>query len=172
MKIKIFTLFLLLYSGMSVAQATPAASTVMNKAMEQAKAENKKVFLMFDASWCSWCKRMEKNMEADATKDLFNKNYVVAHLTVQERGDKKSLENPGADALVSKYGGDKQGLPYWVVLDAKGKMLENSLNEKGENLGCPASPEEVDLFLGKLKRTSKLSDKQLAVIREAFVLKK
>lgn len=51
-------------------------------------------------------------------------------------------------------------------------MLENSLNEKGENLGCPASPEEVDLFLGKLKRTSKLSDKQLAVIREAFVLKK
>lgn len=80
MKIKIFTLFLLLYSGMSFAQDTPAASTIMNKAMEQARAENKKVFLMFHASWCSWCKRMEKNMEADATKDLFNKNYVVAIL--------------------------------------------------------------------------------------------
>lgn len=173
MKLKSFLLaFFLLGSIVTATAQQESASVVLDKAYKQAKKENKKVFVMFHASWCSWCKKMEKNMQADATKKLFDDNYVITFLTVQERKDKKELENPGADELLKKYKGEGQGIPFWVMLDAKGNVLEDSLDAKGQNLGCPASPEEVAQFTTKLKKTSKLNDRQLAVISETFIIKK
>ena len=173
MKIKsvLILLFLLIGSVTASAQQESAA-VVLEKAYKQAKKENKKVLVIFHASWCSWCKKMEKNMEAEATKKLFDDNYVITFLTVQERKDKKDLENPGAEELLKNYKGEGQGIPFWVILDANGKLLENSLDAKAQNLGCPATPEEVAQFTAKLKRTSKLNDKQLAVISETFIIKK
>ncbi len=75
--------------------AQEKADVVLNKALTQAKAENKNVLLVFHASWCGWCKLMEKNMNLSATKPLFDKNYITVYVDVQERGEKKSLENPG-----------------------------------------------------------------------------
>lgn len=172
MKIKTLLLCFFLLGSLTVANAQESASAVLEKAYKQAKKENKKVLVMFHASWCSWCKKMEKNMETETTKKLFDDNYVITFLTVQERGANKNLENPGADDLLKKYKADKQGIPFWLILDAKGNKLEDSFNAKGENLGCPATPEEVAEFTGKLKRTSKLKDKELAVIAEVFTIKK
>ena len=39
------------------------ATEILTKAQNQAKVENKNVFLIFHASWCGWCKKMEKNMD-------------------------------------------------------------------------------------------------------------
>ncbi len=65
----------------------------INKAQNQAKVENKNVFLIFHASWCGWCKKMEKNMDDPAVKPYFDANYVKTFITVQERAEKKNLEN-------------------------------------------------------------------------------
>lgn len=147
------------------------AGTVLDKALTQAKAENKNVLLIFHASWCGWCKLMEKNMELPTTKPLFDKNYVTAYLDVQERGEKKSLENPGGQELMNRYKGETAGLPFWLMLSPKGEVLADSFDAKGENIGSPASPEEVASFLVKLEKTSKLNKAELQTIQQVFVKK-
>jgi thioredoxin-related protein len=164
-KIILVIIFLLVQFGF----AQEKAETVLNKALTQAKAENKNVLLVFHASWCGWCKLMEKNMKLPTTKPLFDKNYVTAYLDVQERGEKKSLENPGGQELMNKFKGETAGLPFWLVLNPKGEVLADSFDEKGENIGSPASPEEVATFLVKLGKTSKLNKTELQTIQQVFV---
>lgn len=171
MKIKSLLICLFLLGSISMSNAQEKASVVLDKAYKQAKKENKKVLLVFHASWCTWCKKMEKNMEADAVKALFHDNYVITYLTVQESPKNQHLNNSGSDEVLKKYKGDKQGIPFWVILDAKGNLLEDSFNAKGENLGCPATLDEVMEFNAKLKRTSKLNDKDLDAIAQVFTIK-
>ena len=172
MKIKTLLISFLLIGSFTAATAQDSASVVLDRAFAQAKKENKKVFIMFHASWCGWCKKMEKNMQDPAIKKYFDDNYITAFLTVQESPKNKSLENPGAAELLSKYKAQNSGIPFWVILDADGNMLENAFNSDGQNLGCPASTEEVAEFTAKLKKTSKLNDTQLAAISKVFVIKK
>lgn len=151
--------------------AQEKADIVLNKALTEAKAKNKNVLLVFHASWCKWCKMMEKNMNLPETKPLFDKNFVTAYLDVQERGEKKSLENPGGQEIMNKYKGENAGLPFWLVLDPKGKVLADSFDEKGDNLGSPATQEEVNSFLAKLEKSSKLNKEELQTIQNVFVKK-
>ena len=172
MKLKLLLLSFLFLLPVVNSTAQETAAAVMQKAQAQAKKEHKNVFVMFHASWCGWCKKMEKNMESDACKKMFDDNFVTVQLTVQESPKNKSLENPGADALLETYKGTKAGLPFWVILDANGKVLADSFNAKGENLGCPSSADEVAEFKSKLKKTTKLNEGQLATIADTFVIKK
>ncbi|MXN93151.1 DUF255 domain-containing protein [Flavobacterium sp. Sd200] len=172
MKIKILLISLLFALPTIQATAQEQASVLMQQATAQAKKEHKNVFVMFHASWCGWCKKMTKNMNSPACKKFFDDNFVTVELTVQESPKNKNLENPGADELLEQYKGEKAGLPFWVILDDKGKVLTDSFNSKGENLGCPSAVDEVAEFKIKLKKASKLNDRQIAVIAETFTIKK
>lgn len=147
------------------------ADAVMNKAYTLAKKENKKVLLMFHASWCGWCKRMDANMEKEEVKAYFDKSFVITHLTVLEAKDKKHLENPGAMQMMEKYKGGKSGIPYWLIFNSKGKLLADSRDEKGQNIGCPATEVEVVAFLAKLKKTTRINKKEQEAVAKAFIIK-
>lgn len=164
-----------------VAQQSPRPSTeVLQEASRQAAAENKNVFLLFHASWCGWCHKMDSAMNDKSVKDFFSSNFIITHLTVYESKDKKSLENPGALELLGKYKGNDLGIPYWIIFDKNGKWLADSqmrgdgadYNTPGENVGCPASREEVNHFLKVLSKTSRLNANQLSVIEKRFLLNK
>jgi hypothetical protein len=106
---------------------------------------------------------------ADASvKNFFDKNYVVTHLTVFESKDKKNLENPGAEELNKKWGGENQGIPFWVIMDKDGNILADSQIEPGKNVGCPATEEEVQHFIRVLKKTSSINDQQIAAVEKRF----
>lgn len=166
-------LFCLLFAGaMTQATAQESADKILEKAFTQAKKEKKNVFVMYHASWCKWCKNMENNMEDPSVKPFFDKSYVTTFLVVQESKDKKNLENPGAEDILKKYKADNSGIPFWQIYDANGKLLADSFNAKGENLGCPATVEEVAEFTDKLKKSSKLTESDRKKIEEIFVLKK
>ncbi|SDD48577.1 Thioredoxin-like [Mucilaginibacter pineti] len=163
------------------AQTTPPSSSdVLTKAYAQASKENKKVILIFHASWCGWCKKMEASLNDPSCKQLFDNNYVIATLDVLEQPEKKNLENPGSTEALAKFHGEKSGLPFWLVLDDKGKVLGDSqmrpqgasLDTPGENVGCPAQENEVAFFTQLLKSTSKLTDADLTVIGKRFALNK
>lgn len=167
-------------SGALLAQsAVPSADEVLQSAYKEAAATKKNVFIIFHASWCGWCHKMDTAMNDAVCKKMFDDNYVIRHLTVKESKNKKDLENPGADAFLAKHHGDEQGIPFWLVLDKNGNLLADSKirkpgegPEKGDNIGCPAEPAEVEAFIDVLKKTSALKDSQLQIIRTRFLKNK
>ncbi len=177
MKFKHFTLLTFLLCSFIFTNAQNAATpTDLTKALKKAATEKKNVIVIFHASWCGWCHKMDSSMADISCKKMFQDNYVTCHLTVDESADKKKLETPGADEFRKIYHGEKEGLPFWLVLDSKGKLLADSrlpaagetVGKEGANTGCPASKEEVAYFISVLKKTSKLNDDELQVIEERF----
>ena len=162
------SLALFLFLGGKTQTAVRSADAVLQPVFEKAAKENKNVLLIFHASWCGWCRKMDSSLADRSVKPLITPNYEIAHLTVYESPDKKSLENPGALDLITKYGGADQGLPYWFVLDNKGRVLADSQYEPKKNTGCPASEEEVAYFISVLKKTSNLKEPELEVIKKRF----
>lgn len=177
MPAKIILPFLfLIFSAKTFGQlAPPSADEIMKEAFSVAKKQNKKVFVIFHASWCSWCLKMDTSMNDPSVKKFFDDNFVIRHLVVFESKNKKNLENPGAEDLLNKYNGKEQGIPYWLIfdkdenflVDSRVRIVENG-KEKIHNTGCPASEEEVDYFIGILKRGTKLKDDELEKIRLRF----
>lgn len=163
------------FSLCGTAQTPPTANEILQEAYLKAVKENKNVFLLFHASWCGWCHKMDKSMNDPVCKKFFDDNYIITHLVVDESKDKKALENPGANELRIKYYGDGIGIPFWLLLDKDGKLLYDSKiravgegPEKGENTGCPANAEEVAYFVKVIKNTSKLNAAQLEIISKRF----
>lgn len=146
----------------------PSADDVLNAACKTAGAENKNVFIIFHASWCGWCHKMDTSMNDPLVKKYFTDNYVIEHLVVQESTRKKQLENPGGEAMMVKYKGEGQGIPYWLIFDKDGNLLADSRMENGDNTGCPANEKEVAHFINVLKKTSRLKENELAVIQKRF----
>lgn len=152
----------------SEAQSTPSAEVVLKEARAKAAKENKNVMIIFHASWCGWCRKMDSSLHDPSVQDFFNKNYVITHLTISESEDKKNLENPGAEELFNKWSSKKEGIPFWVIMDKNAKILADSQNEVGENVGCPATAEEVAHFIKVLKKTSTIKDEQIAAVEKRF----
>lgn len=163
-------LLLLLVSfatAVSYAQSVPNSGTVMAAAYKQAAKEKKNVFVIFHASWCGWCKKLDASMNDATTKQYFDDNFVIVHLTVQESDNNKKLENPGADVFLAKYKATDAGLPFFLIMDKSGTKLGDSF-VNNQNMGCPAAAEEVAAFTALLKRTSKIDDKGIEAITARF----
>ena len=156
------------YSLANAQSGVPTADEVLKPVYAKAADDNKKVLLIFHASWCGWCRKMDASLADEAVKSLIDKYYEIAHLTVYESPNKKELENPGALELLTKHGGADQGLPFWFVLDKNGNLLSDSQYQPKKNTGCPASEEEVAYFINVLKKTSSLKDAELDVIKKRF----
>jgi thiol-disulfide isomerase/thioredoxin len=175
---RIISLLLCVFAaGVLYAQEARHVNEILKEAYQQAAKEKKNVFVMFHASWCGWCHKMDSAMSDKAVKKFFDDNYVIRHLVVYESKDKKNLENPGALELLTKYKGNDQGIPYWLVFDRNGRLLGDSQVRPegagpataGKNTGCPASPEEVAHFVRVLEMTSSLNAEQLATVKTRFL---
>jgi thiol-disulfide isomerase/thioredoxin len=178
MKAKIFLFSLFILAGsVAFSQTTPEpADAILTKAYKQAAKEKKNVFVIFHASWCGWCKKMDASIEDPSCKYYFNRSYVFVHLTVMENGEKKKDINPGAEDMLKKYFGTSPGIPAFLIFDKKGTLLGDSqvrkpgegLDKPGQNMGCPAAPEEVAVFIDLLKKTSKISVTEATAVTERF----
>ena len=175
-RITVLVIGLIFYSGFLYSQAPPeSAEVVLQSAYKEAAKKNKNVIVLFHASLCVWCRKMDTSMNDPKVQKYFTDNYVIKHLVVHESKDKKVLENPGAEDLLKKYHGNDSGIPYWLVFDKSGKLLADSKVraegeglDKGQNSGCPATEQEVEHFINVLKKTSSLKPEELAVIAKRF----
>ncbi len=148
---------LLALGAVSFGQSVPSAETVMKEAQAIAAKEKKAVWVIFHASWCGWCKRLDVFIEDPANKKILEKYFVIRHLTVMESEDKKGLENTGGDVLMNELKGQQAGLPFFAFVGADGKMIENSkrkakADDPGQNVGHPVAPEEIAWFMEMLTK--------------------
>jgi len=171
MKFKIVVLFITTFLAVNFqVSAQESTETLLKNAQEIAKKDGKSIFIKFEASWCGWCHKMTKDMKSETTKKFFEDNYIAVPIVVKEAKGKEHLENPGSTELLKQYKGDKAGLPFWVILDSDLKVITNSFDTNGQNLGGPASVEEVKEFINKIKKSAKnVTEKDIENITKQFV---
>src|SRR5579862_6906184 len=140
--------------GASTHTQTPTASSVVAAAEAKAASANKNVLVIFHASWCGWCHKLDDFLESPQIAPIMDANYVTIHIVVQESEDKKDLNNPGGDELLDQLGGKNQGIPYYAILSPTNKTLAVSKDAKGNNLGYPGEPAEIPVFMQMIRTTS------------------
>ncbi len=155
------------------AQTPLPAQHLLDSVLQRAKAQKKNVFVLFTASWCMPCKDLKRGIYDPYNIQFFEKNYVVLVLYGSEHGSKKINENPGTNELAIKYDGDTSALPYYMILNSKGEKLQDNYikakdSDKRENIGFSVIPEELKKFIAILKKTSKLTDGELAMIYDRY----
>jgi hypothetical protein len=141
------------------AEAPPSATTLVDEARAKAAPGNQAVLLIFHASWCGWCKKLDTFLESPEIRAIVQRYFVPVHVTVKERGDKQSLNSPGGEALMKQVGADG-GLPFFAFLDVGGRVIVNSIapstdGKNGGNIGHPYEPQEVDWFLAIVQKAAR-----------------
>jgi len=135
---------------------TATAKTLLTAATTKARKERKNVMVIFHASWCGWCKKMDAMLESPQFKTMFEKSYVITHVDVLENeGPNKALENDGGAELMKTLGAmPDSGIPFFAILSPDGVKLGDSLLPGKQNMGFPAEPQEVVAFMALLKKTA------------------
>jgi hypothetical protein len=166
--------FLLLFSFCD-AQPLTANETIKQSCMEAGR-QHKNVFVIFHASWCIWCRKLDSSINDPSCKKFFNDNYLFTHLTVFETDEKAKLNTPGGKEFLAAHHAADQGIPAWYIFDKDGNLLADSqLRQPGEgadvegsNVGCPANETEISYFISVLQKTSKITDQEIAAIKTRF----
>jgi thioredoxin-related protein len=95
---------------------------------QRGEAENKKVFLVFNADWCRYCLKMEKETFRDPTVIAYvNRNFVPVSVDSdreQNIADKYNVRGLPATWFISEKGDRIQGRPGYIPADEMLKILK------------------------------------------------
>jgi len=139
------------------------AAKVRDAALARAQAEGKLVFLHFGAPWCGWCHKLEGWMEREKVAPLLAREFIDLKIdTDRMTGGADMLKQLRTAAGLKEQG----GIPWFVFLDADGRVLATSEGPKG-NTGFPYADDEVAHFVTMLTTScKKLGAPEIERLRE------
>jgi hypothetical protein len=155
----------------SFASMDKVSSPLLHEAQAKAKKEHKLVYVMFNSSWSAPCVSMHSVIDQAPVKAIWDKYFVTAGITVDEQNDKAKLNTPGGDDLREQLKAKDAGIPFFVFLQDDGTVVANAFMHDGkDNMGCPATPEEVTAFdILIVKVVPQLTASERAILHSAFV---
>ena len=129
----LFVFFILLFTSCNNGQSSDNLSWNGNleKAIEQAKEENKAVLVNFTGSdWCIWCKRLSAEVFQQKEFETYAKDNLVLVMldfpkNIEQTQETKSYNN----MLAQKYG--IQGFPTILLFNNQGKMVAQTGYQPG-----------------------------------------
>lgn len=126
-----------------------AAMPLLDKALAEAKAADKRVFLRFGADWCIWCHRLEDWTDQPKVAQLLGKDFVGVVVDIERF--------PGGQELFRKYAASvEHGLPWYGIIDADGKLIASSdAPEPVGTIGFPMTDAKLTLFAEMIKKGAK-----------------
>lgn len=120
----------------------------IKEALEKAKAEHKRVIVVFGANWCFDCHVLDEAFHRPDLAAIIAANYEVVHVDIGKTESHPALKNQD---LMEKYEVPmKRGIPGLAVLDAEGKLVYSQKNGEFENARA-MSPDDFLAFLNKWK---------------------
>jgi len=136
------------------------AKQVLSKALSQAGGEGKRVLIRFGAPWCGWCHKLDDVLYQPAVDDAIKTELVSIKIDVDRMTNGKEVQ--------TRYQ-TSGGIPWYAVLDDKGKVLSTSDLSPGKNIGFPTEPAELDHVLKMLTDAhTRMTTEQINTVKEAF----
>ena len=131
----ILLLFIFLFTSCNNGQSASADGlnweNNLDKAIEQAKKENKTVLVNFTGSdWCIWCKRLSAEVFQQKEFEAYAKESLVLVMLdfpkdIEQTQETKEYNNK----LAQKYG--IQGFPTILLIDSQGKLVAQTGYQPG-----------------------------------------
>lgn len=150
--------------------STAAAADEVRRELALSAGENKKLFLLFYASWCGYCRLFNRFLADPAAAAIINREFRVMHMRTLERAPaQKALQLDGADDLFGRYAKKAQGLPFFVLFNGAGGPLATSVSPlDGRNIGFPIGKGDLEIFEKIIARAApSITTSELATLRTA-----
>jgi thioredoxin-related protein len=119
--------------------APKEANLVVEEVLSRAVSEDKRVFLAFGAPWCGWCHRLEDWLAQPEVATTMGLDFIVAKIDIDRM-------THGKEVMLRYRTKESGGIPWYTILDSKGKELATADGPDG-NIGYPFEPKEIDQFL-------------------------
>jgi thioredoxin 1 len=126
-----------IYNGSADARAE------IKEALHKARAEHKRVIVVFGANWCYDCHVLDAAFHRSDLAPILAANYEVVHVDIG-RGEKNQ------DLMMKYEVPMKRGIPGLAVLDADGKLVYSQKNGEFEKARA-LTPDDFLAFLNKWK---------------------
>jgi thioredoxin-related protein len=147
---------------LSTHQAKPLkADDVLTAALAEAAKTERNVFLHFGAPWCGWCLKLDAWLLKPEVAGVLGKDFVDVKIDLDRM--------TGAKEVLTRYNPSaKGGIPWFVMLDGKGKEILNSDGPKG-NIGFPAEAHEIDYFVTMLQKANhRITEQEIDDLRKSL----
>jgi thioredoxin-related protein len=129
------------------AVAPKDAQLVLEEGLSRAASLDKRVFLTFGAPWCGWCHKLGDWLAQPEIASILDRDFVIVPIDIDRM-------THGKDVMAQVRPKAPGGIPWFAVLDAKGKPLGTSEGPEG-NIGYPVKPAEIDHFVALITGQSR-----------------